>query len=65
MSNKEKSKTTADITPENLEKAIDKYQRQDVMRMLKGGVLSGLDDEKKQRCTTDWPDFAAWKSWMS
>ncbi|MCD8149713.1 MAG: hypothetical protein LUE92_09165, partial [Clostridiales bacterium] len=47
MSNKEKSKSAADITPENLEKAIGKFQRQDVMRMLKGGVLSGLDDEKK------------------
>ncbi len=47
MSNREKNPSAADITPENLEKAIDKYQRQDVMRMLKGGVLSGLDDETR------------------
>ncbi|MCD8333003.1 MAG: FKBP-type peptidyl-prolyl cis-trans isomerase [Clostridiales bacterium] len=37
----------ADATPENLEKAIDKYQRPEVVRMLKAGALFGLDAEKR------------------
>ncbi len=46
MSKQEKN-ISPDITPENLEKAINKYQRQVVMRMLKGGVLNDLDEEKR------------------
>ncbi|MCD8230652.1 MAG: hypothetical protein LUD14_02300 [Clostridiales bacterium] len=44
---KTKTDTSPDITPENLEKAIEKYQRQEVIRILKGGVLNDLNDKKR------------------
>ncbi|MCD8151357.1 MAG: hypothetical protein LUE92_17810 [Clostridiales bacterium] len=36
------------VTIENLESAIDRYRREDVLRMLKKGVLDGLADEEQE-----------------